>query len=364
MILDSTPRRDGFYMPPEWARHDGCWLIWPERPDNWREDARPAQAAFAAVAEAIHQFEPVKVIASHRMAEYAHQHLNLNIRVITAQTDDAWVRDVGPTFVIDGKGGLRGVDWMFNAWGGFDGGLYHPWEDDDALAAKICGWAGVSQYRADFVLEGGSIHVDGAGTCLTTRQCLLNANRNPGATQAQTEARLREYLGVETVIWLDDGVYLDETDGHIDNLACFVRPGEVVLTWTDDESDPQYPISRAAFEVLSEARDARGERLTIHKIHQPNPLTITAQEAAGVVTLPGTQPRRAGERMAASYINFYIANGGIVVPIFDDPHDAPALDSLRRVFPDRRVVGVPGREILLGGGNIHCITQQQPAKTE
>jgi len=339
-------------------------MIWPERPDNWRDDARPAQAAFVAVAEAIAQFEPVTMVVSPRQTERARQILSPNIRVVTAQTDDAWVRDVGPIFVTNEKGGLRGVDWIFNAWGGLNGGLYHPWENDDALAGQICSWAGADLYRADFVLEGGSIHVDGVGTCLTTRQCLLNANRNPGATQSQTEERLRDYLGVEKVIWLDDGVYLDETDGHIDNLACFVRPGEVLLTWTDDDSDPQYPISRAAYDILSQATDARGERLTIHKLHQPNPLTVTAQEAAGVVTQPGVQPRRAGERMAASYINFYIANGGIVVPVFDDSHDAAALDTLQRVFPDRKVVGVPGREILLGGGNIHCITQQQPAKME
>ena len=363
MILESTPRRDGYAMPPEWARHDGCWTIWPERADNWRDEARPAQAAFTVVAEAIARFEPVTMVVSPRMTEHARNALNPKIRVVTIQTDDAWIRDVGSTFVTDGKGGLRGVDWVFNAWGGLNGGLYHPWQQDDAVAAKICDEVTVDRYRTDFVLEGGSIHVDGAGTCLTTRQCLLNPNRNPNATQSQTEARLRDYLGVEKVIWLDDGVYLDETDGHIDNLACFIRPAEILLTWTDDESDPQYPISRAAYEVLSQATDARGERLTIHKIHQPNPLTITAHEAAGVVSQKGTQPRPTGERMAASYVNFYIANGGIVAPIFDDPHDAAALETLRRVFPARQVIGVPGREILLGGGNIHCITQQQPART-
>lgn len=335
-------------------------MIWPERPDNWRDDATPAQAAFVAVAEAIGQFEPVTIVASPRMTDIARRQLSPHIRVLTAQTDDAWMRDVGPTFVVNGQGSVRGVDWVFNAWGGLNGGLYHPWENDDALAEKICGWAGVDRYRTDFVLEGGSIHVDGAGTCLTTRECLLNPNRNPQLTEAQVEANLRDYLGVEKVIWLDDGVYLDETDGHIDNLACFVRSGEVLLTWTDDESDPQYRISRAAYEVLRESTDARGQRLTVHKIHQPNPMTITAHEAAGVRPLAGTQPRPAGGRLAASYVNFYIANGGIVMPLFDDPHDAAALETLRRVFPDRKVVGVAGREILLGGGNIHCITQQQP----
>lgn len=359
--LDTTPRQDGFYMPAEWAHHAGCWMVWPERPDNWRDHARPAQTAFAAVAHAIARFEPVTVVASAAQTQQARQALSPQVRVLTAPTNDAWSRDTGPTFVIDGTGRVRGVDWVFNAWGGHHGGLYAPWDDDDALAARICDWAGVERYRTDFVLEGGAIHVDGLGTCLTTRECLLNPNRNPGTTEAQAEARLREYLGVEKVIWLDEGVYLDETDGHIDNIACFVRPGEVLLSWTDDPADPQYRISRAAYDALRDATDARGQRLTIHTLHQPGPLAITAAEAAGVIQQQGTQPRPAGGRMAASYVNFYIANGGITAPVFDDPHDAAALDTLRRVFPDREVVGVPGREILLGGGNIHCITQQQPA---
>lgn len=359
-LLTSTPRRDGFYMPAEWEPHAGCWMIWPERPDNWRDNGRPAQAAFMAVAEAISQFERVTMVVSQRQTGVSLHYQIANLHRISHQTDDAWMRDVGPTFVIDTLGQVRGVDWRFNAWGGLNGGLYHPWDKDDALAEAMCHWTQVDRYRTDFVLEGGSIHVDGKGTCLTTRECLLNPNRNPHLTEAQVEANLRDYLNVNKIIWLDDGVYLDETDGHIDNLACFVRPSEVLLTWTDDPSDPQYRISRAAYELLSDSTDAQGNRLTVHKIHQPTPMTITAAEAAGVIPLEGTQPRPVGARLAASYVNFYIANGGVVMPLFDDSYDAPALETMRRLFPDRKVVGVPGREILLGGGNIHCITQQQP----
>jgi agmatine deiminase len=358
----TTPQRDGFWMPAEWEAHAGCWMIWPERPDNWRDGAVHAQRAFAQVAQAIARFEPVTMVVSAAQAAKAAQVCGPQVRLLTAPSDDAWMRDVGPTFVVNGAGEVRGVDWVFNAWGGLDGGLYAPWDNDDALAAQVCTWAGVARYRADFVLEGGAIHVDGQGTCLTTRQCLLNPNRNPNTTVSEMEARLRDYLGVSKVIWLDEGVYLDETDGHIDNLACFVCPGEVLLTWTDDPSDPQYRISRAAYAALADAVDAQGRRLTVHTIHQPGPLTITADEAAGIQAVVGTHPRPAGARMAASYVNFYLANGAVIVPLFADPYDEPALNTLRRLFPDRQVVGLPvGREILLGGGNIHCITQQQPA---
>jgi len=219
----------------------------------------------------------------------------------------------------------------------------------------------VDRYRAPIVLEGGSIHADGEGTLLTTEECLLNPNRNPGLTREQIEAVLSDYLSVEKFIWLGRGVYEDETNGHVDNICCFVRPGVVALTWTDDKADPQYEISRDAFERLSAATDAKGRKLEIHRIHQPDPVLITAEESSGVDTVEGSQPRTEGMRLAASYINFYIANGVIVMPSFGDPHDEPAREQIAALFPERRVIAVPAREILLGGGNIHCITQQQPA---
>jgi agmatine deiminase len=210
-------------------------------------------------------------------------------------------------------------------------------------------------------MEGGAIHVDGQGTLLTTEECLLNPNRNPGLDRVDLEAALREYLGIEKVIWLGQGVFNDETDGHVDNLCCFVRPGEVALTWTDDPSDPQYRISRDALARLSVARDAQGRKLRVHRVPQPGPLFVTEEEAAGVESRPGSRPRTAGDRMAGSYVNFYLANRRVVVPLLDPQTDARVLRVLRRLFPQREVVGVPAREILLGGGNIHCITQQLPA---
>jgi agmatine deiminase len=357
--LSTTPAADGFWMPGEFEPHAGTWMLWPERPDNWREGAGPAKQAFAAVASAISQFEPVTMGVSDREFAAARKSLPDAVRVVEITSNDAWMRDVGPTFVVNARGAVRGVDWIFNAWGGHEGGLYSPWDEDQRVAAKVLEVEGRDRYFADFVNEGGAIHVDGQGTLLVTEQC--NLNRNPGLTRARLEERLRAYLGVTTIVWLGEGVVDDETGGHVDNLVCFVRPGEVCLTWTDDTSDPQHAVSRDAFARLMDARDARGRRFKIHKLPQPGPLAMTAAEAAGVVARDTTRARRAGDRLAASYVNFYIANGGIVVPLLDPRTDRAALAKLRRIFRGRRVVGVQAREILLGGGNIHCITQQVPA---
>ena len=358
--LSRDPRRDGYRMPGEFEPHDGCWMLWPERPDNWRLGGKPAQQAFVAVAAAIAGSERVSVGVSAGQFANARRLLPPQVRVVEISSNDAWMRDVGPTFVVNGRGGVRGVDWIFNAWGGLDGGLYFPWDKDDAVAQKVLEIEGRDRYRAPFVLEGGAIHVDGQGTLLTTEECLLNRNRNPHLTRDDIERLLARYLGIETVVWLGRGVHLDETDGHVDNLCAFTSPGEVVLTWTDDRRDPQYEVSRDAYERLMQARDARGRRFKVHRIVQPGPLHMTKAEAEGVDAAEGTQPRQAGARLAASYVNFYIGTRRVVVPLLDAKRDGAALRKLKTLFPRREVVGVPGREILLGGGNIHCITQQVP----
>ena len=359
-LLKSTPRADGFHMPPEWTIHARTWMLWPERPDNWRMEAGPAQKAFGEVAAAISQFEALTMGANPRRVQEARKILPPQVKVVKLPNNDAWMRDCGPTFVVNGKGGVRLVDWQFNAWGGLYNGLYSPWDLDDAVPQKVAELEGCDRYRAPIVLEGGSVHVDGKGTCMTTAECLLNPGRNPNLAQEQIEAHLKEYLNVEKVLWVPRGVFHDETTGHVDNMVCFLRPGVLALTWTDDRSDPQYERSAEAYDYLLSVADARGRKLEVHKIHQPDPILITAEEASGVKAVDGTLPRAAGDRMAASYINFYFCNGGAIVPTFGDPHDPLALETLGKLMPDRKVVGVPAREILLGGGNIHCITQQQP----
>lgn len=359
-LLTSKPRDDGFRMPAEWEPHIGCWMLWPERSDNWRAGAKPAQHAFATVAEAIAQGEPVTVCVSPGQYVIAREVLNPKIRLVEMTSNDSWIRDCGPTFVVNDRGEVRGIDWKFNAWGGLLGGLYFPWDQDDLVGEKVIEIERDDRYAPDLILEGGSIDVDGLGTVLATEECLLNPNRNPDKSRAEIEGDLRDYLGVSKILWLEKGVYLDETDGHIDNFCRFVAPSEVILTWTEDRSDPQYAISASAFDRLQGMTDALGRQLTIHKVNQPAPVLITAEEAAGIDHVPGTLPREAGDRMAASYVNFYIANDVVVMPVFDDPNDEPARALLARLFPSRRVLTVPGREILLGGGNVHCITQQEP----
>jgi len=362
--LASTPAADGFRMPAEFEPHAGCWMLWPYRSDNWREGAAPAQRAFAAVAHAIARFEPVTVGVPPALFEQARRALEPRIRLVRLDSDDAWMRDVGPTCVKGRDGEVRGVDWHFNAWGGLNGGLYFPWDRDELVARKVLAYEGLARYRAPLVCEGGAIHSDGEGTLLVTEECLLNRNRNPALGRRQIETLLHAYTGLSHIVWLGRGVFNDETDGHIDNLACFVAPGEVALAWCDDRQDPQHAISAAALERLQDARDAHGRRFRIHKLPMPGPLLMSRAEAAGLSPRPGTKPRRAGERLAASYVNFYVANGGVVVPLLDPRHDARVLRQLQEIFVDRRVVGVPAREILLGGGNIHCITQQIPLQRE
>ncbi len=358
--LTTTPSADGYRMPAEFEPHRGCWLLWPERGDTWRLGARPAQQAFKAVATAIASSEPVTVGASQAQYENARAALPESVRVVELSSDDAWMRDVGPTFVVNREGDMRAVDWLFNAWGGLTDGAYFPWKQDDLVARKVAEIEASDRYRAELVLEGGAVHVDGQGTLITTEECLLNPNRNPQLSIGQIEILLHEYVGATSVIWLKNGIPNDETNGHIDELCCFVKPGEVVLTWTDNRRDPLYPIVRDAYDRLSGARDARSRRLIIHKIPQPGPLHMTEAEAGGIDNSESARPRRAGDRLAASYVNFYIGNSVVVMPTFDVRTDRVAAATLKKLFPKRRIVGVPAREILLGGGGIHCITQQVP----
>lgn len=358
---NTTPKSDGFRMPGEFEKHSGTYIIWPQRPDNWRLGGKPAQKVFTEVATAISKYEPVTVIVNDDQYENARHWLPEYVRVIEISNNDAWVRDCGPTFVTNGKE-KRGIDWVFNAWGGLVDGLYFPWDKDDRVAQKICEIEKNGRYRTDdFILEGGSIHVDGEGTLVTTEECLLSEGRNSGLTREQIEEKLKEYLNLEKIIWLKRGIYLDETNGHVDNIFSFIKPGEAILAWTDDENDPQYEICQECINILENETDAKGRKIKVHKLMLPKPILISDEESRGVDAVDGTLPRKSGDRLAASYANFYIVNSAVIFPMFGDPNDEKAKETLQQAFQDREIVGIYAREILLGGGNIHCITQQVPA---
>ncbi|WP_411335851.1 agmatine deiminase [Ruminococcus gauvreauii] len=364
MALDNmkNPRADGFWMPGEFERHQGCMMVWPVRPGSWPYEARAAQKVFAEVADIISRSETVYMLTDRAHMDQARSMLNGQVQIIEMETDDAWARDTGPTFVINDRGELRGINWRFNAWGGDIDGLYAHWEKDDRVADAFCRELNIDCYDAHpFVLEGGSIHSDGEGTVLVTEACLLSAGRNPDLSRLEVEEQLRVWLGAEKIIWLPHGIWQDETNEHVDNVCAFVRPAEVVLAWTDDKSDPQYHYSMSSLEVLERETDAKGRPFLVHHLPVPKvPVCVTAKDLPGYVYEEGEEERREGERLAASYVNFYIANDSIVVPQFGDEHDRMAVDILERLFPERKVEPVYARDILLGGGNIHCITQQIP----
>lgn len=372
MLTNSTPRQDGLRMPAEYEQHEGCIIVWPQRPGSWSFGADAACEAFTSVIKAIAASEKVYVACAKKSKHWQRASEMLsglaNVELMDIPTDDSWARDIGPTFVVrDGVEGreVRGINWRFNAWGGDVDGLYPDYEQDDAFAAAFAEAKGYTLYEAaPFVLEGGSIHVDGEGTAMVTASCLLSAGRNPELTQAQIEDKLKEYLNVDKVLWLPRGIYNDETNEHVDNVCAFIRPGEVVLAWTDNENDPQYALSKASLDYLEHEADAKGRKIVVHKLPIPDvPVCITEDEVAGFDFVEGEDMREAGERLAASYVNFYFSNDSVVLPAFGGENaasDARAAAILAALCPERKIVQISARAILTGGGNIHCITQQIP----
>jgi len=335
----TTPREAGFAMPHEGSPHARTWMAWPCRIDVWNGRDAEAKAAYAAVAGAIARFEPVTMLAPPDLVDEAARACGAAVTVAPMPLDDSWMRDSGPTFLRNALGAVAGIAWRFNAWG-------EKWPDyanDAAVAGTLIEQLGLPLFRAPFVLEGGSIHVDGAGTLLTSEQCLLNPNRNPGLSKDEIERNLCAWLGVSRAIWLGQGLENDLTDGHVDNLACFAAPGVVLASVCHDPADPNHRPLADNMARLRAARDARGRSLEIIELPIPAP----RETAAG--------------RLALNYTNFYLANGAVIAPAFGDPADVIAVNILRRAFPDREVVPVPALDILEGGGGIHCITQQQPA---
>lgn len=333
-------------MPGEWEPHEGTLLQWPVQdslvhPDNYEEVCKGYEETIRAIAS----FEPVGLIVLPEEVDVLNERFGSLVTLYPIPHNDAWARDSVPTIVYDENGHRLGVNWKFNAWGE----KYKPYDLDDALGAQILKERNLKEERADMVLEGGSIHSDGEGTILTTMECLLNPNRNPHMDRQEVEEALNRYIGAKKVIWLEQGLDGDETDGHIDNIACFARPGQILLQVCHDPDDPNYEISQKALAVLKETTDAKGRSLDVVEIPQP-PIAFYR-----------------GKRATLSYLNFYFVNGGLILPVFGgeaEETDRQAKRILEELFPDRRVACVDGWSLVKEGGNVHCITQQIPRKRE
>ena len=330
-------------MPAEWTPHERCLMAWPTRPELWHGQYEAARAEYAAVAQAIARFEPVLMVAAPGLGDDARRQCGPNVEVIELPIDDSWLRDSGPIFVMDSDGARTGVDFRFNAWGERS----FPYADDDRFPARILAHLGIPRHPVEMVLEGGSITVDGEGTLITTEQCLLNPNRNPSLSREQIEDTLRQALGVEVIIWLPFGLAEDSfTDGHVDGVCAFVRPGAVLLQTVADRSDPNWDRLEANRRVLQQSHDAAGR-----------PIEILEMPYLGHAEV-------GGRRVRVPSLNFYIANGGIIAPTAGVSTDDAMLARIADAFPDREVVPVPARVIGFGGGGIHCITQQVPKESQ
>ena len=331
-----TPRADGFAMPAEWEPHQCCFMAWPARRSLWGEFFGQAKLDYAEVARAIAGFEPVVMICRPGDAADVTDHCGASVQVAEIEIDDSWTRDSGPVFVTDGQGEVAAVDFGFNSWGG----KYLPYDHDAALGRALADVLGTRYYRAPFVLEGGAFFTDGAGTLVTTEGPVLDPNRNPGASRGLFEQVVSDYLGIDQVLWLV--AFPDrDTDGHVDGIAQYAGPAELLLLVPDDEEHENYALARENLARLAGATDASGRRLEVIQFD------VTAASADG-------------EPLGVPYLNCYLANGGVIVPLAGSPSDEVALAGLSDVFADREVVGVPGAALSFGGGGPHCITQQMP----
>ncbi len=346
----SEPSIEGFHQPAEWEKHDAVWLAWPSHGELWQENLRPAQEEFISFCEAIADFDPklgrhrgerlhvlVPNIVAGQQAEKELSHLP--VRIFLIPFGDIWLRDTAPIFLRRGAE-IATASFEFNGWG-----EKYNLPDDLTVSKKISSEAGFTQFVLPWILEGGSIEVDGEGTCLTSRQCLLNPNRNPGLSQAEIEAKLKQSLGVQKVLWLEEGLRNDHTDGHIDTIARLVSPATVLCMKATTPDDPNKDVYDKIALDLSKMTDAQQRKLTV-----------------GYIPSPGAILNDDGDLMPASYLNFYIGNSTVVVPTYGSPMDELAVEAIAKWFPGRRTVGCMAKSILTGGGAFHCISQQQPAK--
>jgi agmatine deiminase len=346
--VNPTPASLGYSMPAEWARHRATWLSWPHNLETWPTDLESVRQVWVQMICALAPSEQVCLLVNDAatemnvMTRLRAARANLaNVSLLRIPTVDVWMRDYGPTFVTRAASDqpLGFNDWIFNGWGG----KYQEYKEDDRVAREIAHLLNVPVFDHNVILEGGSIEVNGAGICLTTQQCLLNPNRNPHLSWREIEQLLRDTLGVSQIIWLGEGIAGDDTDGHIDDIARFVNPTTVACVVEANAGDENYRFLQENYERLQDARDRSGAKLNIVQLPCPAPVYSET------------------ERLPASYANFYIGNQVVLVPIFDDRNDQPALGILREHFPEREVIGLRCKEVVAGLGALHCVTQQEPA---
>ena len=336
--MNGVPRDLGFRRPAEFEPHERTWMSWPHRADLYGERLAQVREAYSKIARAIAGFEPVVMVAHPEHADTARTMLGHTAEIVELPIDDCWIRDSGPTFVVDKAGRVGGVSWRFNAWGG----KHTPWADDDALATRILARENLEGCRSWLTCEGGSLTSDGEGTLIVTETSILNPNRNPGINKAFATSELKAMLGVEKVIWLPGDPLDLETDGHIDGMCCFVRPGTVLFETNPDPRDPHTRILAENLAVLRHETDAKGRAFEVIPIAEAVDAEVTS------------------EVFARSYINFYLPNGGVILPGYGTKGDAAARALLASVFPDRKVVQIDVNTVAAGGGAVHCITQEQP----
>ncbi|MEN0642110.1 agmatine deiminase family protein [Alkalicoccobacillus gibsonii] len=333
-----------YTMPAEWAHHARTMIAWPVKesmvyPDQYADVCNGYEQLISAISE----FEPVLVVVNPEDEESVGSRFShAPVELVSLPHNDAWLRDNGPTFVRDGDNQLVGINWGFNAWGE----KYEPWDLDDEVAPALLSFMKVPAVDAPLILEGGSIHVDGEGTLLTTEECLLNPNRNPELSKSDVEEHLQQLLGVSKIVWLPLGLEGDETDGHVDNVACFAAPSKVLLQVCNDPTDPNYERSQEHLRILSKEKDAAGRSFEVIQIEQPPYRELN------------------GERLTLSYINFYLVNDGLILPVFGgdaSEYDKKAEAVLQQAFPDRTIRTIDGMAIIAEGGNVHCTTQQVPS---
>lgn len=333
----TTPKQDGFFMPAEWMPHKRTWMMWPCRAEVW-DDMDVTRANYVDVAHAIRQFEPLTMVVHPRDRAQAQDMLGSDIELLEHPIDDSWARDAGPNFLIDGKGNKAGSCFSFNAWGG----KYAPYDGDYSVGAAILEAAGVPAYHSKLIAEGGGISVDGEGTVLTTETCFPNANRNPDWSRDAITEELKQMLGAEKVIWLPGNELEDETDGHVDGIAMFMAPGVVLIEGAGREDNDWYEKKLANLEFMRGQTDAKGREIRLVEV--PDAMDAPDEH----------------DMFCESYVNSYLCNGGVIMPCYGIREDGLVAEVYQELFPERRVVQVPIPSIAIGGGGIHCITQQEP----